>query len=86
MTGISPLNNSIAVRDVLEKGMHIYGVTNAAGYCGAVINMILHGAVNFEHFETDVLDKFDAVKLLTEKSANIRMPKNNKLTILKLMF
>ncbi len=85
-SGFSALNNSLAVRDVIDKDLHVYGVTNAAGYCGAVINMLLHGAVNFEHFEKEILDKFDPVKILTEKCENLRTSKSSKLTVLKLMF
>lgn len=85
-SGFSPLNTTIAVRDVIEKDLHIYGVTNAAGYCDAVINMLLHGAVNFDHFEKEILSQFDPVKILTEKNASLRNPKDSKLTILKLMF
>lgn len=85
-SGFSSLRHSIAVRDILEKGMHVYGVTDAAGYTDSVINMLLHGAVNFDHFEKEVLDTFDPVKILTDMCENIYMPKNPKLTILKLMF
>lgn len=85
-SGFSTMRSTIAVRDILEKGLHVYGVTNAAGYCGAVINMMLHGAVNFDHFEKEILDNFDAVKILTDKCENIRLPNKSKLTVLKLMF
>lgn len=85
-SGFSSLRNSIAVRDVIEKDLHIYGVTNAAGYTDAVINMLLHGAVNFDHFEKEILDQFDPVKILTDVCENIRMPKTSKMTVLKLMF
>lgn len=85
-SGFSSLRNSIAVRDVIEKDLHIYGVTNAAGYTDAVINMLLHGAVNFDHFEKEITDKFDPVKILTDVCENIRMPKTSKMIVLKLMF
>ncbi len=86
LCGFSTIQNSIAVRDVLEKDLHIFGVTNAAGYTDSVINMLLHGAVNFDHFDKEVLDKFDPVEILTERCQNMRMPNKCKLTILKMIF
>lgn len=86
LSGFSSIRNSIAVRDVIEKDLHIFGVTNAAGYTDSVINMLLHGAVNFDHFEKEILDKFDPVKILNERSENILIPNKNKLTVLKMIF
>ena len=85
-SGFSTIRNSIAVKDVLEKDLHIYGVTNAAGYTDSVINMLLHGAVNFDHFDKQILDQFDPVQLFTEKCENILTPGKGKLTILKMIF
>ena len=84
-SGFSTIRNSIAVRDVLEKDLHIYGVTNAAGYTDSVINMLLHGAVKFDHFETEVLTQFDPVQIFTEKCENI-LTNKSKLTIFKMIF
>ena len=85
-SGFSTIRNSIAVKDVLEKDLHIYGVTNAAGYTDSVINMLLHGAVNFEHFDKQILEQFDPVQIFTEKCENILTPNKGKLTILKMIF
>lgn len=85
-SGYSSRRNTFVVRDVLEKGLHVYGVTNAAGYTDSVINMLLHGAVNFDHFEKEVLDQFDPVKILTAKGENAGTLEKSKLTILKMMF
>ena len=85
LSGFSTIRNSIAVKDVLEKDLHIYGVTNAAGYTDSVITMLLHGAVNFDHFETEILSQFNPVQLLTERCENISNDKG-KLTILKMIF
>ena len=85
-SGFSTIRNSIAVKDVLEKDLHIYGVTNAAGYTDSVINMLLHGAVNFDYFETEELKEFNPVQILTERCENIQNSNKRKLTILKLIF
>ena len=85
-SGFSTIRNSIAVKDVIEKDLHVYGVTNAAGYTDSVINMILHGAVNFDHFEKQILDQFDPVQILTERCENILISNKGKLTILKMIF
>lgn len=85
-SGFSTIRNSIAVRDVLEKDLHIFSVTNAAGYTDSVINMLLHGAVNFDYFEKEVLDKFDPVQILTERCENILVSNKGKMTVLKMIF
>ena len=85
LSGFSTIRNSIAVKDVLEKDLHIYGVTSAAGYTDSVINMLLHGAVKFDHFETEILSQFNPVQILTERCENLTGGKG-KLTILKLIF
>ena len=84
-SGFSTIRNSIAVRDVLEKDLHIYGVTNAAGYTDSVINMLLHGAVKFDHFDKDILTQFNPVQIFTEKCENM-LTNKSKLTILKMIF
>ena len=86
LSGFSTIRNSIAVKDVLDKDLHIYGVTSAAGYTDSVINMILHGAVKFDHFETEILSQFNPVQILTEKCENISGSNKGKLTILKMIF
>ncbi len=86
LSGFSSIRNSIAVRDVLEKDLHVFGVTTAAGYTDSVINMLLHGAVNFDHFDKEILDKFDPVKIFTDMSENILTPNKGKLTVLKMIF
>ena len=85
-SGFSTIRNSIAVKDVLEKDLHIYGVTNAAGYTDSVINMLLHGAVNFDHFDKEILTQFNPVQLYTEKCENILVTHKGKMTILKMIF
>ena len=85
-SGFSTIRNSIAVRDVLEKDLHVYGVTNAAGYTDSVINMLLHGAVNFDNFEKEILTQFDPVQILTDRCENILVSNKGKMTILKMIF
>ena len=85
-SGFSTIRNSIAVKDVLEKDLHVYGVTNAAGYTDSVINMLLHGAVKFDHFEKEELSQFNPVQFLTERCENIQNSNKRKLTIFKMIF
>lgn len=86
LSGFSSIRSSIAVRDVLDKDLKVFGVTNAAGYTDSVINMLLHRAVNFEHFEKEIIDKFDPVKILTDRSQSLLVPHKGKLTVLKMIF
>ena len=85
-SGFSTIRNSIAVKDVLEKDLHVYGVTNAAGYTDSVINMLLHGAVKFDNFEKDILTQFNPVQILTERCENILISNKGRMTILKMIF
>ena len=85
-SGFSTIRNSIAVKDVLEKDLHVYGVTNAAGYTDSVINMLLHGAVNFDHFEQEILTQFNPVQIFTDRCANLQGSNKSKLTVLKMIF
>ena len=85
-SGFSTIRNSIAVKDVLEKDLHVYGVTNAAGYTDSVINMLLHGAVKFDHFDKEISERLNPVQVLTERIENISSGNKGKLTILKMIF
>ena len=85
-SGFSTIRNSISVKDVLEKDLHVYGVTNAAGYTDSVINMLLHGAVKLDHFEKEILSQFNPVQIFTERSENMQSSNKGKLTVLKMIF
>lgn len=83
---ISSLNSATATlnaRDILSKNLTVYGVSNAYDYTDAVINMLLHGAVNLDVFEKEVLKEYDPVALLKER-ASVTAPRS-KMTVLKMI-
>lgn len=86
LSGFTALHSSIDLRDILEKDLHLFGVTSAANYTDSVINMLLHGAVNTDSFDKEIINQFDPVKILTDISENISTANKSKMTVLKLMF
>ena len=86
LSGFTSLHSAIDLRDVLEKDLHVFGVTNAANYTDSVINMLVHGAVNIDSFDKEIVNQFDPVKILTDLSERISASNKSNLTVLKLMF
>lgn len=80
----SAINAMISANDVLEKNLTVTGVSNAYGYTDAVINMLVHGAVDVNRFEKEVLTEFDPAAILADRCQN-PAAKRNKLTILKMI-
>lgn len=80
-TGTAPMD----VRDILAKNLTVFGVSNAYDYTDAVINMLIHGAVNIDLFEKEILSSYDPVALLKERCTNAASPRKGKMTILKMI-
>lgn len=79
-----PLASSpLDARDILAKNLTVYGISNAYDYTDAVINMLLHGAVNLDVFEKEVLKDYDPVTLFKERAA-LTSP-SSKMTVLKMI-
>ncbi len=79
----SAVSSSLDAYDILDKNLTVFGVSDAYDYTDAVINMFIHGAVNTDVFEKEVLTEYDPVKILTEMcSKNVN---KNKLTIIKMI-
>ena len=64
----------------------MFGVTSAANYTDSVINMLLHGAVNIDLFDKEIINQFDPVSVLTERCENAATANKGKLTVLKMIF
>lgn len=86
LSGFTSLHSAVEAYDILEKDLTVFGVTSAANYTDSVINMLMHGAVNINCFEKEVLSQFDPVTLLTERSENLSASNKSKLTVLKMIF
>ncbi len=86
LSGFTSLHSAFDARDILEKDLTVFGVTSAANYTDSVINMLLHGAVNTDCFDKEIISQFDPVRVLTERCENISSSANSKLTVLKMIF
>ena len=81
----SPRNSAIDVRDILDKNLKVFGVSNAYDYTDAVINMLIHGAVNIDFFEKEILSNYNPVEILKERCANLTVQQKSKMTVLKMI-
>ena len=84
-SGFSSLHSAVEMRDILEKDLTVFGVTSAPNYTESVINMLLHGAVDVNFFDKEILSQFDPVSILKQKCENTAQNKS-KMTVLKMIF
>lgn len=85
LSGYSAMNSDIAAADILEKNITVFGVTHAYGYTEAIINMLLHKAVNIDVFDREILKEYDPIALISERAANLSTPRGGKLTVLQMI-
>ena len=78
--------SSLDARDILDKNLTVFGVSHAYDYTDAVINMFVHGAVNIDVFEKEILTEYDPVALLKERCSNSSVAARNKMTVFKMIF
>ncbi len=83
ITSLASASSPIDARDILAKSLTVYGVSHAYDYTDAVINMLLHGAVNTDIFEKEILTEYDPVALFKERASQTA-PKC-KMTVLKMI-
>jgi threonine dehydrogenase-like Zn-dependent dehydrogenase len=81
--GFSTVASLFDTQHMYEKGLRMYAVSDGYDYTDVAINMMVHGAINLELFEKQVLSDFNPEPLLQEKLDNIAY--NGKMTILKLV-
>lgn len=86
LSGFASAHTTLDACDILEKDLTLFGVTNAANYTDSVINMMLHGAVNVNFFDKEIINEFDPISILTERCNGLRSANKSKLTVLKMMF
>ena len=85
LVGIPPQNTMIKAHDVLAKDLTYFSVSDAYGYSDAVINMLLHGAVNLDYFEKEVIAEYDPVAIYRDRSKNLSSANSGKMTVLKMI-
>ncbi|MDE7329956.1 MAG: alcohol dehydrogenase catalytic domain-containing protein [Clostridia bacterium] len=80
----SVISANLSANDILSKNLTVTGVSHSYGYTDAVINMLVHGAVNIDAFEREILTEYDPSAIFEENLVNPAV-KRNKLTILKMI-
>lgn len=79
----SEISATLSARDVLNKNLQVLGVSLAYDYTAAVINMLVHNAVDVDHFAKEILTEYNPAALLAERSAT--SVRTGKMTILKMV-
>lgn len=86
LCGYTSMQCSVDARDVLGKDLTVFGVSSAYDYTDAVINMLVHGAVNLDFFDKEIITDYDPVAILKERCKNIATANRGKMTVLKMIF
>lgn len=81
--GFSTVNFALDAAPLFEKNLRVYSVSDGYGYTEGAINMIVHGALDLSHFQTEILKEFDPASLLSEIAEKALL--SSKMTVLKLV-
>ncbi|MGN0817643.1 MAG: alcohol dehydrogenase catalytic domain-containing protein [Candidatus Coproplasma sp.] len=79
----SPIDFKLDALPILERNLHVMGISDGYGYTEAAINMITHGAVDLTMFETEILSDCEPAELLNKKLEDV--PHSNKMSVIKLI-
>lgn len=82
--GFSTINFKLDSLPLFENGLSVHAVSDGFTYTEAAINMIMHGAINLDIFEKEVVTEYDPVKMLCERLEDI--PGSTKMSVIKLIF
>lgn len=86
LTGFTSTHNQLDATEIIEKSIDVSGVMYEYNYTDTVINMLVHGAINIDGFEKEILTKFDPVSIFKERYESILSSNRGKMTILQLIF
>ncbi|MDE7306014.1 MAG: alcohol dehydrogenase catalytic domain-containing protein [Clostridia bacterium] len=86
LCGFTSMHCSVDARDILSKDLTVFGVSSAYDYTDAVLNMLVHGAVNLDFFDKEIITDYDPVAILKERCENISTANRGKMTVLKMIF
>lgn len=85
-SGFTSVKSCIDMADILQKDLTISGINCAANRTDSAINMMLHGAINTDCFNKEIINQSDPITILNDISNNIENSNKGKLTILKMVF
>lgn len=83
--GFAPIDFQISTGELIEKETTVASVMGGYGYTDTAINMMVHGAVNLDCFDKQILTDYDPSAILKEHAANNSGLLNNKMTIFKMI-
>lgn len=79
----SELNSSIFASDIINKNLHVFGVSDAFNYTDTAINMLIQGAVRIDNFSKAIFTEYDLNAIFNERiSPN---GKKEDMTVLKMV-
>lgn len=81
--GFCTVNFTMDTAPIFEKNLRVYSVSDGFGYTETAINMLVHGALDIDHFEIKVLSDFDPVAILTERAE--KTAQDGRMLILKMI-
>jgi threonine dehydrogenase-like Zn-dependent dehydrogenase len=81
--GFSTVNFTIDTQPLFEKNARILAVSDGYDYTEVAINMLVHGAINLDWFETNILKEYDPAALLTEQLDELN--RFGKMTVIKMV-
>ncbi len=82
--GFTSANFSINVRDLLERNVKCFAVTDGFGYTATAINMMVNGAVNTDTFDKEIITDCNLPMLLDNRLEGLAPV--GKMTVLKMIF
>ncbi|MGN0814860.1 MAG: alcohol dehydrogenase catalytic domain-containing protein [Candidatus Coproplasma sp.] len=79
----SPIDFKLDAMPILERNLHILGISNGYGYTETAINMITHGALDLSMFESQTFTDCDPAQLYAKQLEDV--PHCNKMSVIKLI-
>lgn len=86
LTGFTSMHAQLEASEVIERNLNVSGVMYEYNYTDTAINMLIHGAINIESFDKEILTKFDPVSIFKERCETIASANRGKMTVLQLIF
>ena len=86
LTGSTTMHAQLDAEEIIEKSLNVSGVMNEFNYTDTAINMLIHGAINIDSFDKEVLSQFNPVNILKERCDAITSSNKGKMTVLQLIF
>ncbi len=84
LEGMASLRFKLDSIPLFRHNTRVIAVTDGFGYTESAINMILHGAIDLDIFEREIITEYDPSAILNAKLSDLSH--DSKMTIVKLIF